>query len=373
MKIVLFYHSLLSDWNHGNAHFLRGVARELKECGHEIAIYEPKDGWSLSHLIAEHGETPIEEFRRAYPGLESVFYRPESLDLDAALAGADLVIAHEWSEPALVRTLGAHRKTRGRYALFFHDTHHRSVTQPESMAAYDLSGYDGVLAYGAAIARIYKSRGWARRVWVWHEAADVRTFYPVESAEKDGDLVWIGNWGDGERTAELEEFLLEPVRALGLKARVYGVRYPAAALDALKKSGIEYGGWVANYRVPEIFARFRLTVHIHRRPYTHALPGIPTIRPFEALACGMPLVCSPWRDSEGLFTDGEDYLVAADGADMKRHLRALLDDPDRAAALARHGRATILERHTAAHRVHELIAIYAQTRRADAAPLRFSA
>src|SRR5581483_5618868 len=153
----------LSDWNHGNAHFLRGVARELKECGHEIAIYEPKDGWSLSHLIAEHGETPIEEFRRAYPGLESVFYRPESLDLDAALAGADLVIAHEWSEPALVRTLGAHRKTRGRYALFFHDTHHRSVTQPESMAAYDLSGYDGVLAYGAAIARLGAARlGMAR-------------------------------------------------------------------------------------------------------------------------------------------------------------------------------------------------------------------
>jgi hypothetical protein len=45
MRVVLFYHSLVSDWNHGNAHFLRGVASELIARGHEVAIYEPADGW----------------------------------------------------------------------------------------------------------------------------------------------------------------------------------------------------------------------------------------------------------------------------------------------------------------------------------------
>ena len=68
------------------------------------------------------------------------------------------------------------------------------------------------------------------------------------------------------------------MKALGLKARVYGVRYPAKALDELAAAGIEYGGWLANYRVPEVFARYRVTVHIPRRPYARALPGIPTIR-----------------------------------------------------------------------------------------------
>lgn len=62
MKIRLFYHSLLSDWNHGNAHFLRGVATELIASGHEVVIYEPADGWSLKNLIAEHGEAPIGAF-----------------------------------------------------------------------------------------------------------------------------------------------------------------------------------------------------------------------------------------------------------------------------------------------------------------------
>jgi hypothetical protein len=46
MRIVIFCHSLISDWNHGNAHFLRGVVAELLDRSHEVAVYEPADGWS---------------------------------------------------------------------------------------------------------------------------------------------------------------------------------------------------------------------------------------------------------------------------------------------------------------------------------------
>jgi spore maturation protein CgeB len=96
---------------------------------------------------------------------------------------------------------------------------------------------------------------------------------------------------------------------------------------------------------------------VPRRPYAEALPGVPTIRVFEALACGIPLVSAPWRDSEGLFTPGEDFLVARDGSEMQRHLRTLLREPAAAAALAERGRRTVLARHTCAHRVDELMAI----------------
>ena len=117
------------------------------------------------------------------------------------------------------------------------------------------------------------------------------------------------------------------MKALGLKARVYGVRYPAKALDELAAAGIEYGGWLANYRVPEVFARYRVTVHIPRRPYARALPGIPTIRPFEAMACGIPLISAPWDDSERLFRPGRDFLFARDGGEMIANLRAVLVRP----------------------------------------------
>jgi spore maturation protein CgeB len=85
-----------------------------------------------------------------------------------------------------------------------------------------------------------------------------------------------------------------------------------------------------------------------------ALPGIPTIRPFEALACGIPLISSPWDDAEHLFTPGQDYLVARTGAEMKQHLQTLISQPKKAAELAKHGLETILSRHTCAHRVSEL-------------------
>ncbi len=93
--------------------------------------------------------------------------------------------------------------------------------------------------------------------------------------EKPLDLVWVGNWGDGERSRELMEYLIDPVRALGLRARIYGVRYPAEATRALDEAGIEYGGWVANFRVPALFACSRATVHVPRRFYREQLPGFP--------------------------------------------------------------------------------------------------
>jgi len=356
MKIRLFYHSLISDWNHGNAHFLRGYATELIASGHDVLVYEPADGWSAKNLREEHGEDPILRFHAAYPLLKSIGYDLASFDLDDAVEEADLVIVHEWNSPELVKRIGDARRRHGFVALF-HDTHHRLVTDRSSLRAYDLRHYDGVLAYGNVLRDLYLREGLAERAWTWHEAADTRVFQPIESAAKQGDLVWIGNWGDNERTEELQEFLLGPIKALGLKARVYGVRYPQHALDALADAGVSYGGWLPNFEVPEVFSRFKLTVHVPRRPYVKALPGIPTIRPFEALACGIPLVCSPWSDAEHLFTSN-DFVSARNGREMTRQIESLLGNPKHRSRLARDGLVSIRSRHTCAHRVGELLDIF---------------
>jgi spore maturation protein CgeB len=360
VRVILFCHSLLSDWNHGNAQFLRGVCTELLARGHEVVVHEPRDAWSVANLVAEHGSAPLDDFQRAYPQLRSRRHDLASFDLGEALDGADLVIVHEWNDHDLVRRIGEHRAANPRYRLLFHDTHHRSVTEPQAMAAYDLRHYDGVLAFGGVIRDIYRRNGWAQNVWTWHEAADTRMFGPRPGQPREGDLVWIGNWGDEERTAELHEFLLQPVKSLGLKARIHGVRYPEHALAALRDAGIDYAGWLPNYRAPEVFARFKVTVHVPRRPYVQALPGIPTIRVFEALACGIPLVSAPWNDCEHLFEPGRDFLVARDGEEMKQRLRAVLNEPQLATALADHGRKTVLARHSCAARVDELLAIHAE-------------
>jgi spore maturation protein CgeB len=363
MKVVVFCHSLLSDWNHGNAHFLRGIARELLARDAEVQVYEPLDAWSVQNLIADCGPSALERFRDALPELSSNRYDERQLSLTDVLAGADIVLVHEWNSPELVSRIGEHHARFGDYSLFFHDTHHRSVTAPGEMSRYDLTHYDAVLAFGDVVRNTYLANGWAKTAYTWHEAADLRSFWPrVGPSGQRGDLVWIGNFGDEERTAELSEFLLEPVRRLGLRAKVYGVRYPPQAKAALAQAGIEYGGYLPNWEVPRIFAQYRVTVHVPRRPYSRLLPGIPTIRPFEALACEIPMVSAPWSDSESLFRPGTDFLIAKDGDEMTRSLRELLQDEDRRRCQAAAGRETIEQRHSCGHRVNQLLTLHRELR-----------
>ena len=281
MRVALFYHSLVSDWNHGNAHFLRGIAAELIARGVDLQIYEPEDSWSLANLKQDSGSAAVEKFRQVFPQLQSTSYDRKALALDTWLADVDLALVHEWNDPQLVAAIGRYRRSNPHFRVLFHDTHHRAITQPEQIGAFELDYYDGVLAYGESLKQAYQKLGWAgRQVHVWHEAADVRTFFPRASSGMAGDIVWIGNWGDEERTEELREYLFRPVEHLALRAEIYGVRYPATALEELSELGISYRGWLPNFEVPQVFANFRVTVHVPRRPYTRQLRGIPTIRPF---------------------------------------------------------------------------------------------
>jgi spore maturation protein CgeB len=356
-KLVLFCHSLRSDWNHGNAHFLRGLLSECLRRGIDVTAMEPTDCWSARNLVQDCGSAALEAWRAAYPLLPVSTYDPARLDLDRALDNADVVLVHEWNQPELVARIARHRRSGGDYLLFFHDTHHRMASAPESLAAFDLDGFDAVLAFGDSLRQTYVRRGWGERAFTWHEAADLALFRPRPEVSRRRDLVWIGNWGDDERSAELREFLIEPVARAGLSARVHGVRYPPGARCELARAGIEFAGYLPNFRVPEAFAEACATVHVPRRPYARLLPGIPTIRIFEALACGIPLVSAPWDDCEGLFRPGHDFLFAADGPAMCCHLTALREDRDLALALATNGRAVIEARHSCAHRLDELVAI----------------
>ena len=359
LRFVIFTHSLVSDWNHGNTHFLRGVMRELQRRGHVALACEPRDGWSRANLLRDHGEDAVRRFDAQFPEFRSELYDRVGFDPGRLVDGADVVIVHEWNEPWLIAMLSRHRRCWGSYVLLFHDTHHRAVTAPDEIERLDLDGFDGVLCFGEVIRQLYLERGWAARAWTWHEAADTALFRPRPEIAKTGDLVWIGNWGDEERSRELREFVLEPIRELGLGALIHGVRYPSDALAEIAATGARYGGWLPNDAVPDVFATHRLTVHVPRRPYVEALPGIPTIRVFEALACGLPLVCAPWHDTEALLRPG-DYLVARTGAEMKNLIRELLQDRDLAAELAARGLEIVRARHTCAHRVEELLAICAE-------------
>ncbi len=322
LSFRFFAHSWISDWNHGNAHFLRGLASELVKLGHEVRCYEERDGWAMRNLAAEPSRAAAEAliaFRRAFPALA---LKPEL-----------------------------------RFRALFHDTHHRAYTSPKEILRFPLSEFDGVLAFGQAIRQIYSDGFGVKRSWTFHEAADVSHFFSV-GARKDIDVVWIGNWGDEERTRELEEFLMAPAAAMReCKFAVHGVRYPEIALDRLSRSGIEFRGYLPNLRAPEVYGRSKISLHVPRKFYANGLSGVPTIRVFEALAASAPLICAPWSDSEQLFRPGEDYLCVPDSKAMIAALRNLLHDDNAREQLGASGRQTILARHTCAHRAQQLVEI----------------
>ncbi|HSH44922.1 MAG TPA: glycosyltransferase [Longimicrobiales bacterium] len=362
MKIVLFAHSLVSDWSHGNAHFLRGLLRALAARGHDVVACEPSGGWSIRNLVEDHGHGPILEFTRRFSDLNVQVYGEDGSLLEEVTAltrGADLVLVHEFNDPALVGAVGEVRRRGGGFTLFFHDTHHRAVSAPHEMAQFNLEHYDGVLAFGESLAELWR-RQFDRRAWTFHEAADTTVFEPMELKKTD-DVVWIGNWGDEERSREIRDYLVRSATLMpDVRFAIHGVRYPEDALRDLREAGVSFRGWIPNYRVPEAFGRAKLTVHIPRGPYLDRLPGIPTIRPFEALACGIPLVSSPWPDVEGLFTAGEDYVSVRSPEEMREAVRRLVSDHGERERLAERGRARILEAHTCDHRAEQLESIHAE-------------
>ena len=362
IRFCIFAHSWISDWNHGNAHFLRGLARELRKLGHEVRCYEELGSWSLTNLVEQEGEVAvqaIEQFRREFPDLDVRFYQQDEQLRDTLrleLRNADVAVIHEWNDPEVANTILSLKAELGFRALF-HDTHHRALSNAREILRFDLGHFDGVLAFGEAITRIYLEGFGVQRAWTFHEAADATNFYPRDGPA-DIDVLWIGNWGDEERTGELAEFLIEPLAKLrNCKTVVHGVRFPDKGIEVLQQAGIEYRGYLPNLSAPELYSRSVLSLHVPRRQYSNGLQGVPTIRVFEALACGAPLICAPWHDAEGLFQPGEDYVVVASGAEMQAEIQHLIRDESARRQIGAHGRDTILRRHTCAHRAQQLVAI----------------
>ncbi len=361
LRIAYFAHSLRSDWNNGNAHFLRGLMRSLVALGHEVVIFEPAKEWSIDNLRDEpQGERSLADFLHKYADLHIETYVPDAAGepWHERLRGCQIVIVHEWNPPSLAQKLLLLRDDLG-FGLLFHDTHHRASSSPEQMRLFGLDHFDGILVFGEALRTLYRERFGLTRVWTLHEAADTTVFRPHPDQLRQRDAVWIGNWGEGERSDEIRAFFLKPAAQLGSQARftIYGVRYPAEGLHALRDLGVGYAGYLPNLDAPAVYAKAALTVHIPRQQYTSAMTGIPTIRVFEALACGVPLISAPWQDTEQLFRPG-DFLWAKTPDEMTAAMRRLFDHPELAAEQARRGLETVLERHTCDHRARELTQIF---------------
>jgi spore maturation protein CgeB len=357
-RFAFFYQSVISDWNNGNAHFLRGLIRALQARGHDVVCNEQVDNWSLTNLLRV-APNAVADFVRCFPDLQFARY---SLGPDLGtwirnrLANADVAVVHEWNPPEVIRLVGTLSQQMGIPALF-HDTHYRMVLDDRCRESLGLERYAAILAYSPSVAERYRGLGF-ERVHILHEAADTTVFAP-RPVPKTTDVVFVGNYGDGDRSNELEEYVFAVRSRLShLRYAVYGVRYPEHVVTRLNNGlDIRYGGWLPNVCVPRVYSSARLVLHVPRQQYVALLPGTPTIRVFEALASGACLISLPWDDTDHLFEAGHDYVVARSPAEMHDLIAWLCTDDRARAEFGSHGYQAILARHTCGHRADELMQV----------------
>ena len=362
IRFCVFAHSWVSDWGHDDAHFLRGLVRELLRMGHEVRCYEELGSWSLTNLVNQEADVAvqaIEQFRQEFVTLDVRFFQPDSNLREALkleLRDADVVVIHERNHPDVVNTALSLKKELG-FRCLFHDTHYRAITSTNEILRFHLQLFDGVLAFAEPITRVYRDGLGVSHVWTFHPGADVSHFYPRD-APRDIDLLWIGNGFNGEPHSDLMNYLIQPVAELpSCKAVAHGVNYSEQDRCSLSEAGIEFRGYLPNLTAPEVYSRTALSLHLNQRPYGSGTCGTPSVGMFEALACGSPLLSAPWDDGEQIFRSGDDYIVVKSGEEMKTKIQRLLRDDSARRQIGANGRETILRRHTCAQRAAQLVDI----------------
>ena len=186
--------------------------------------------------------------------------------------------------------------------------------------------------------------------------------YPALERPFRWDLSYLGTWS-ADRQPQVERLLMEPARrAPHLRFCVAGAQYPA---DIAWPANVERIEHVAPSGHPEFYAASRFTLNVTRADMRRS-GWSPSVRLFEAAACGTPVISDTWPGLDTLFVPAEEILLA-EGPDA---VLAMLDDPGdvRRRRVAAAARRRVLAEHTAAHRAAELETHLraAHIRRADA-------
>ena len=369
VRIVIFCHSLVSDWNHGNAHFLRGVvARAARARARGARSTSRATAGAGTNLVAEHGARAARRSSaRAFPELASSRLRPRRGSTSTrALDGADLVLVHEWNDPRAraPRSAGAARHGGRSACSSTTRTTARSTAPGGDGRATTCAHYDGVLAFGDVIRGSTSSAAGRRAPGPGTRPPTRASSARCRAAPRAGDLVWIGNWGDDERTRRAARV---PARARcarsGLHGAVHGVRYPrdARARARARRGHRATRGWLPNHRVPRGRSRAtRVTVHVPRRPYVAGAARHPDDPPVRGAGLRHPArLARPGTTPRACSRPATTTSSRATAREMTRARCATsCATPSSPRRLARHGLRDDPRRATPArHRVDELLAI----------------
>ncbi|MCW2679152.1 MAG: hypothetical protein JWM62_553, partial [Frankiales bacterium] len=219
-----------------------------------------------------------------------------------------------------------------------------------------IPGYDLYLSFtgGPTLAYLEQTLG-SPRARAFYCLVDESAYAPAE-VERTWTLGYLGTWS-ADRQPVLDELLVVPARELPEKSFVVaGPQYPADIAWPDNVARIEH-------LPPAEHAGFYnaqlLTLNVTRADMVRA-GWSPSVRLFEAAACGVPVVSDWWEGLDHFFAPGTEILVARTAAEVVQHLGSV--DEERRAQIGAAARARVLAEHTAEHRVDELEQHVAQVR-----------
>ena len=343
LRVVVLGLSLSSSWGNGHATTYRALLRAFAARGHAVLFLERDVPW-----YAGHRDMPAPDF------CELALY-PDLAALDAwrdAVAGADAVIVGSYVPEGVAVGRWAQEAARGVVAFYDIDT---PVTlgklargDDEYLSAALIPGYDPYLSFtgGPTLERLEREFGSpaARALYC---SADAALYRPMEVPPR-WDLSYLGTYSP-DRQPVLERLLVEPARrAPELRFAVAGPQYPAE-LDWPRN--VERLDHVGPDEHPAFYAASRWTLNVTRTDMVRAGHS-PSVRLFEAAACGTPVVSDRWDGLDALFAPEREIVLADDAAGVLAALRDRTEAQRRAVGAA--ARARVLAEHAASHRAAEL-------------------
>jgi spore maturation protein CgeB len=343
MRIVIFGLSITSSWGNGHATTYRALVRGLARLGHHVSFFERQQPW-----YAAHRDLPNPEFC-------TVTLYDNVAALDAHFGGsipADLVIIGSYVPQGVSLAQWVLNHTHCPVAFYDIDTPvtlarldrgHCTYLEPPLIPEFDLYlSFTG----GPILQQLRRVYG-ARYVLPFYCSVDKEHYFPVET-EQRYDLAYLGTYS-ADRQPKLEMLLNETARCWPQgRFCVAGAQYPDTLEWPANVTRIEH---LAPSDHRQFYNEQRFALNVTRADMVTSGYS-PSVRLFEAAACGVPIISDEWAGLGEFFTPEKEILIARSAAEALRYVRDL--PATEARAIGARARQRVLEHHTGDHRARQL-------------------
>jgi spore maturation protein CgeB len=343
LRITVLGLSITSSWGNGHATTWRALLKALAARGHAITFLERDVPWYRAHR-----DLPQASWCRIalYQDLAELRQRFAS-----CVAEADVVVVGSYVPDGVAVARWVQATAGAMIAFYDIDT---PVTlaklargDHEYLAPELIPGFDLYLSFagGPLLARLEQAYG-AQRARALYCAVDPEAYHPLGLPESYA-LGYLGTYS-ADRQPAVQGLLIEPARDLPEERFVVaGPQYPE---DLAWPANVVRQDHVPPERHVDFYNQLRFALNVTRADMA-AAGWSPSVRLFEAAACGVPVISDRWPGLEELLAPEREVLIAHGAADVVRYLHEI--GPEVRAQMAQAARAKVLAAHTAGHRAEE--------------------